>query len=82
MSNNVTSIGPYAFAYCSKLKSVEIPDSVTSIGDGAFMSCSLLEKINVSASNLSYKDIEGVLYSADQKILLCLIVAMVLFCLH
>ena len=30
---NVTSIGESAFYYCSKLTSIEIPNSVTSIGN-------------------------------------------------
>jgi hypothetical protein len=38
--NSVTSIGDYAFAYCS-LTSVTIPNSVTSIGNNAFAYCSL-----------------------------------------
>ena len=40
--DGVTSIGSYAFRYCSSLTSVEIPDSVTSIGNGAFYNCSSL----------------------------------------
>ena len=34
--DSVTTIGYYAFAYCSSLTSVTIPDSVTTIGDYAF----------------------------------------------
>ena len=43
--NSVTSIGDYAFEYCSSLTSIVIPNSVTSIGCGAFYSCSSLTSI-------------------------------------
>lgn len=36
ISNNVTSIGAFAFGSCENLTSVTIPNSVTSIGNSAF----------------------------------------------
>ena len=43
----VTSIGVYAFYYCTSLSGITIPNSVTSIGDGAFDSCSSLSSVNI-----------------------------------
>jgi TolB-like protein len=67
--NSVTSIGDGAFEGCSGLSSVTIPNSVTSIGDGAFLGCSGLKAISVSPINRQYKDIDGVLFTKDGKIL-------------
>ena len=50
ISNNITSIGNYAFNNCSNLTSITIPNSVTSIGDGAFSSCSGLTSITIPDS--------------------------------
>ena len=48
--NSVTSIGDYAFEYCSGLTSVTIGNSVTSIGSGAFLGCSGLTSIEIPNS--------------------------------
>ena len=43
----VTSIGSKAFAYCSGLTSVTIPEGVTSIGSEAFAYCSVLTSVTI-----------------------------------
>ncbi len=45
---SVTSIGSYAFSYCSGLTSVTIPNSVTSIGEEAFYMCLGLTSVHIS----------------------------------
>ena len=47
---DVTSFGAAAFAHCSKLTSITIPNGVTSIGDYAFLSCSNLTSITIPNS--------------------------------
>ena len=46
---SVTSIGNYAFEYCTGLTSITIPDSVTSIGDYAFSDCDGLTSVKIGS---------------------------------
>ena len=48
--NNVKIIGNHAFAYCSSLTSITIPNSVTEIGRGAFYNCRSLISITIPKS--------------------------------
>ena len=44
---DVTSIGDFAFRYCSGLTSVAMPDSVTNIGSQAFADCTNLAYVTI-----------------------------------
>ncbi|OUV18835.1 MAG: hypothetical protein CBC46_00670, partial [Verrucomicrobiaceae bacterium TMED86] len=68
--NPVTSIGDSAFAECTNLTSITIPESVNSIGNLVFVSCRSLESINVINSNLNFRDVNGVLFDAEMETLL------------
>ena len=77
----VTSIGEYAFCYCSSVASVTIPEGVTSISDYAFCYCSSLISVAIpeSVTNIGeelfsgcssltgiYVDIDNPCYSSDK----------------
>ena len=53
--NSVTSIGNYAFFYCTGLTSITIPNSVTSIGYMAFYGCTGLTSIAIPNSVTSIR---------------------------
>ena len=53
---SVTSIGYSAFYGCTKLTSVEIPNSVTSIGNQAFCDCRRLTSVVIGNSVTSIGD--------------------------
>ena len=56
INKGVTSIGDFAFEYCSKLTNIIIPNSVTSIGYSAFSNCSSLTSITIPNSVTSIDD--------------------------
>ncbi len=47
--SELSGIGDFAFAYCSSLKSIDVPDTVTNIGEGAFFLSSTLTSIEIPA---------------------------------
>ena len=53
---SVTSIGEWAFMYCSGLTSIAIPNSITSIGESAFEGCSILTSVTIPNSVTSIGD--------------------------
>ncbi|MDE6634435.1 MAG: leucine-rich repeat domain-containing protein, partial [Bacteroidaceae bacterium] len=63
---SVTTIGNSAFAYCTGLTSITIPNSVTAIGNSAFNSCNSLTSVTIpnsvtSISNYAFADCRGLI---------------------
>jgi uncharacterized protein YceK len=65
----VMEIEQNAFFGCSEVTSIDIPFSVLRISD-SFSGCSGIKKFSVNENNQSYKDIDGVLFSKDSKMLI------------
>ena len=61
----VADIGRWAFVDCNALATVTLPASLTSIGEDALDHCADLTKITVAAGSAAFRDIDGVLFSAD-----------------
>lgn len=45
IGKGITSVGDFAFAYCSNLTAVYIPDTATSVGNSSFIRCERLTDI-------------------------------------
>ncbi len=68
---NVVKIGKGAFSYCENLSTIELCDFVEEIGEKAFVGSPKLTKIGVSPNNPCFLDIDGTLYTRDQRTLVC-----------
>ncbi len=54
--SSLTSIGDYAFSYCSSLEEVVLPNTVSSIGMYAFEGCTSLASINIPTKLTALSD--------------------------
>ena len=66
----VAKIAPRAFYGCEWISAVQIPETVREIGALAFADCKNLVYISVNGQNPVYCDEDGVLYTADKRVLL------------
>lgn len=69
LPDSVTKIGSSCFANCENLSSFYIGKNLTQIGACPFAGCNKLDEIEVNSNNVSFTCIDGVLYSADRKII-------------
>jgi hypothetical protein len=58
-----------AFYGCTEVTSIDIPYSILRIVNDAFKGCSGIRKFTVNENNQSYKDVDGVLFSKDNRML-------------
>lgn len=66
----VMEIDQNAFYGCSEITSISLPFSVIRIMNDAFSGCSGVTAYTVNENNQSYKDIDGVLFSKDNRMLI------------
>ena len=66
----VVEIVAMAFYGCEGITSVQIPATVQKIGNLAFAACKNLGYISVAPENPFYRDLDGVLYTADEATLI------------
>ncbi len=59
--------GNYVFNECTGLTRVELPASVKKLNLGVFDGCINIAEIIVDDANTNYKDIDGIVFSADGK---------------
>lgn len=71
LPDGLLSIGDKAFADCNRLTSFTVPKSVTHIESTAFVGCGGLTEFKVEEGNTAFKTVDGVLFSADGKRLIC-----------
>ncbi len=63
LAEGVRSIDLYAFENCRSLTGLTLPDSLRKLETAAFSGCGSLVSIRVSAGNVVYGDIDGVLFN-------------------
>ncbi len=66
ISEGVTSIGEYAFYFCS-FSDISLPASLESIGTAAFAGCTGLKTLALAENNPNFTSDGGVLYGVKQK---------------
>ena len=67
----VTSIGNFAFDYCSSLTSITLPESIREIRNNPFGRCEKLREISVTPSHGMFSVVDGVLFDKQEQHLIC-----------
>lgn len=70
LSDHLSELGQQAFYNCQELTTVCLPQSLSVLGDYVFEGCLALESLEVEAGNTALSSLDGVLFSADQTVLI------------
>lgn len=71
LPEGLEEIDDEAFDYCPSITEVYLPSTLKTLGDRVFHLCSSLRRIRVDSASTTFKAVDNVLYSADQKTLYC-----------
>ena len=69
LSEGLESIDYSAFCNDTSLETIELPATVTEIDADIFEGCSALQSITVASGSLSFRSVDGVLFTADGETL-------------
>lgn len=69
LPESLKTISGYGFKNCTSLKTIHIPAGVEEVSE-SFPNCTALRSITVDKDNMNYKDINGILFSKDEKTIL------------
>ncbi len=68
--DRVVAVAAMALYQCTTVTMLQLPASISEIGGLAFADCPNLVYVSVSAGNPNYRDVDGVLYTADESTLI------------
>lgn len=71
LPSSLLTIEAEAFASCSKLISIDIPENVNKIVDSAFDYCIGLEKLTVASENATYYSVDNCIIGKTNNTLVC-----------
>lgn len=73
LRKDIQAIDDYAFARCTSLQSISIPDTLCSMGKNPFVLCENLQEIQLSKNHPTLRVDDGILYSKIDDRLICCI---------
>ena len=70
LADTITGIGNFAFNGFSQVTEIEIPRDAATVSTSAFRNCTSLRNFTVDPENTTFSEENGILYNADQTVLI------------